>query len=640
MGSRLVIVSMSVLAFLGGAAALPAAAHEPSVTEFGTGLTLNSGPFGIVEGPGDKLWFTQNSASALGSFAIGGEAFDELTGLSLIGDARGIAEGPDGNLWVAEAAGGGKIARITPAGAITEFAAHEDPALSTYPVDITAGPDGNLWFVSQSPEFVGRITPAGVVTTFSLGLTPNSDLSSIAVGPDGNLWFTQSADPGQIGRISTAGVITEYSAGLTPNMAPSDITAGPDGKLWFTENADPGGIGRISTAGVITEFREGLTEDAGPRSIALGSDDALWFTESASPGAIGRITASGSITEHTLGLTPGGSPWFITAGPDGNMWFTGNADPGLIGRITVPPGVKTHAPQFVDQTSADLRAKIRPNAQDTSFYFDYGLTEELGSQSATASAGNGWDTDHFGIGLTELTAGATYYYRAVAANGAGVTTGDILSFKTKALSADKPDLADKRPDFAQSVVAAAKGGTIRFKPPGGRWSRVPVTGLEIPVGASVDTRDGRIRLTSVGRGGAMQAGSFGGGIFSVQQPRAALGRVDLRLRGGNFTVCRRLARRRAGGSSSPLATASYIRRERRRLWGRDSGGRFRTYGRHSQATVRGTRWLTVDHCDGTLTRVTDGAVVVRDFARNRRVVVRAGHSYFAPKRAQRARNRR
>ena len=73
----------------------------------------------------------------------------------------------------------------------------------------------------------------------------------------------------------------------------------------------------------------------------------------------------------------------------------------------------------------------------------------------------------------------------------------------------------------------------------------------------------------------------------------------------------------------------------RRLWGRDSGGRFRTHGRHSQATVRGTRWVTVDRCDGTLTRVTEGSVVVRDFVRDRRAIVRAGDSYLAKRRAAR-----
>jgi hypothetical protein len=48
--------------------------------------------------------------------------------------------------------------------------------------------------------------------------------------------------------------------------------------------------------------------------------------------------------------------------------------------------------------------------------------------------------------------------------------------------------------------------------------------------------------------------------------------------------------------------------------------------------VRGTRWVTVDRCDGTLTRVTEGAVSVRDKVRHRTVLVRAGHSYLAKSR--------
>jgi hypothetical protein len=47
------------------------------------------------------------------------------------------------------------------------------------------------------------------------------------------------------------------------------------------------------------------------------------------------------------------------------------------------------------------------------------------------------------------------------------------------------------------------------------------------------------------------------------------------------------------------------------------------------ATTRGTSWLTEDRCDGTLTRVTSGAVEVRDRVRGTTVLVRAGHSYLA-----------
>ena len=58
-------------------------------------------------------------------------------------------------------------------------------------------------------------------------------------------------------------------------------------------------------------------------------------------------------------------------------------------------------------------------------------------------------------------------------------------------------------------------------------------------------------------------------------------------------------------------------------------GRYRTNGSNSQATVRGTRWRTVERCDGTLTTVAEGVVVVRDLRTRRSVRVTAGHSYLA-----------
>jgi hypothetical protein len=64
------------------------------------------------------------------------------------------------------------------------------------------------------------------------------------------------------------------------------------------------------------------------------------------------------------------------------------------------------------------------------------------------------------------------------------------------------------------------------------------------------------------------------------------------------------------------------------LWG-SGKGRFRTKGKYSAATVRGTTWLTQERCDGTLTRVRSGTVSVRDLKRRKTVTVRAGRSYLA-----------
>ena len=61
----------------------------------------------------------------------------------------------------------------------------------------------------------------------------------------------------------------------------------------------------------------------------------------------------------------------------------------------------------------------------------------------------------------------------------------------------------------------------------------------------------------------------------------------------------------------------------------DNHGSFRTTGRYSAATVRGTVWSTSDRCDGTLTVVKRGTVDVFDKITRKTVTVHAGHSYLA-----------
>ena len=141
----------------------------------------------------------------------------------------------------------------------------------------------------------------------------------------------------------------------------------------------------------------------------------------------------------------------------------------------------------------------------------------------------------------------------------------------------------------------------------------------------IDTREGTVVLRVALPGGRTDRARFGGGMFTVRQNLRD--RVtELRLHGGSFARCNNARTMMLAFGTKPNP------RVVRRLWGQDRGGRFRTHGQNSIATVRGTRWLTEDRCDGTLTRVTEGAVEVRDRRTGRRVLVRAGQSYLAKKR--------
>jgi hypothetical protein len=145
----------------------------------------------------------------------------------------------------------------------------------------------------------------------------------------------------------------------------------------------------------------------------------------------------------------------------------------------------------------------------------------------------------------------------------------------------------------------------------------------IPVGSFLDTKRGTVELvTATARIGRTQSGQFSSGLFEVRQSRkrSAKGLTELRLKGGKFGKC--------GARGGRASAAQLSRRTVRRLRA-NAKGRFRTRGRGSAATVRGTVWTTTDRCDGTLTAVKRGRVAVRDFRRKRTVVVRAGKSYLA-----------
>ena len=110
-------------------------------------------------------------------------------------------------------------------------------------------------------------------------------------------------------------------------------------------------------------------------------------------------------------------------------------------------------------------------------------------------------------------------------------------------------------------------------------------------------------------------------LFQILQTRTARPITDLKLTGGSFRSCGKASARTARRKKLSPRTI-------RRLRG-DAKGRFRTRGRFAAATVRGTAWTMSDRCDGTLTKVRRGTVVVRDTRARRTIRVRAGKSYLA-----------
>jgi VCBS repeat protein len=171
------------------------------------------------------------------------------------------------------------------------------------------------------------------------------------------------------------------------------------------------------------------------------------------------------------------------------------------------------------------------------------------------------------------------------------------------------------PVAGKSVNVEPVSGTVKIKRPGRKRFVTLTDAAQIPVGSTIDTRRGRIAITAAQGKGKTATMDFYQGLFKLGQAK--------RSKLTTLTLTERLSCPKAG-----KANAAAKKKKKRRLWG-NGKGRFRTKGKHSAATVVGTKYLVQDRCSTTLTRVVRGRVKVRDFAKRKTVTVRAGKRYTA-----------
>jgi hypothetical protein len=168
-------------------------------------------------------------------------------------------------------------------------------------------------------------------------------------------------------------------------------------------------------------------------------------------------------------------------------------------------------------------------------------------------------------------------------------------------------------------VAPVSGKVLVRRPGTNRYVTL-TQGEQIPVGTTVDTREGRITITAAQGKGKTASADFFDGLFKLTQTKGSKPVTTLSL-------TERLSCPKGRASAAAKKTKT------RKLWG-DGSGAFRTRGQFSSATVRGTKWVVIDRCDGTLTRVARGVVTVRDFVKGKTVIVRAGKQYLARKKTK------
>jgi hypothetical protein len=216
-----------------------------------------------------------------------------------------------------------------------------------------------------------------------------------------------------------------------------------------------------------------------------------------------------------------------------------------------------------------------------------------------------------------------------ACSGTAPTCTLTISGNTSAVAAFKAKKAPPLPVANQSVIAGPVSGDVLYKKPGSSDFVPLTTGERLPEGTIIDADNGVVNIKAAEGNGKIDSANFWAGTFRIDQyayrPMVLFNTFTKAKKTlvTQLTLVADLACARASKASAGDDSAT----QKRRLWG-SGKGKFRTKGRYSSATVRGTKWYVEDSCAGTLTKVARGVVEVRDFVKAKTVVVRAGHSYF------------
>jgi hypothetical protein len=162
--------------------------------------------------------------------------------------------------------------------------------------------------------------------------------------------------------------------------------------------------------------------------------------------------------------------------------------------------------------------------------------------------------------------------------------------------------ATPRPLTGKRAVVKRVSGKIKLKLAGAHKSVALKGTRAIPMGSTIDASAGKVKVVTTKGGGKLQDGTFSKGAFKITQTKGSSPLTDLTLTGGDFSACPATAAGRLVHASRKRAV--------RRLFGH-AHGRFRSRGRHSSASVRGTKWDTIDTCAGTQTIDREGRVIAK-----------------------------
>ena len=520
------------------------------------------------------------------------------------------------------------------------------PAGSAGAVDVTVTTAGG----TSAASLADRYTYAGPPTVTGVSPTSGPTLGGTAVTITG----TNLDNPSAVKFGATnAAVVTPISATQIIAVAPAGSAGAQDVRV-----TTPGGTSATSSADRFTFVPPptvtGVSPSSGP--AAGGTSVTITGTDFTGASAVhfGASQAASFSVVNTTQITAtspaGAGTADVTVTTPSGTSATGAADQFTYDAAKIPPPpsspvVLTGAPSVHSSSAAALEGSVNPQGLATSAHYEYGLDSQFRASgpvydqsTPSQSVGSDFSSHTVVASLSGLVPNALYHVRLVATNSAGTTFGPDATFTTK------EDAPPPPPKLGGAFNVEPVKGLV-FVEINGKF--IPITEVrQIPNGAIINALHGTVALITAAGGSSTanvsqavktkskkpkakvttQKGTFGGAVFKVTQDHSGLATLSL-VEGANFAGAPTYASCQTHSVKATVAALS--KKTLQLLKGSDNHGKFRTKGRYAAATVRGTVWSIADRCDGTLTHVTRGTVVVSDLVRHKSITVRAGHSYLA-----------
>jgi hypothetical protein len=547
---------------------------------------------------------------------------------------------------------------------------------------------------SVGDSFTTLPNPPAVATNAATAVSQTTATLNATVNPNGATvstcqfqWGTTTrygnttACTQTVGSGASAVAVSANLTGLSPNTTyhyrilatnPGGTTDGTDQTFSTQATAPPTVV--TSSASGISQTQAMLNGTVNPNGGAITSCQFQWGANTnygnttACSQTVGSGTAPVAVSANLTGLSPNttyhyrilatnaggtssGTDQAFSTQPGSTVSGSGTGQ--TVTTQSGPPSpVITGAPAVTGPNGAAFSGSVNPDGLATTAYFQYGIP-----QSAQGPEGSGPTFTQFtpvqtvasdftshGVSASAsgLVPNEVYDVQLVATNSAGTAYGPVETFTTAT------NAAPPAPVLGKQVNVALVSGAVWIKPPPGKslgaagdnaalskgQGFVPLTeARQIPTGSEIDALHGSLRVVSnTGKIGKTQTATLAGGVFKVTQTRTGInkGVTDFTLQESAFQGAPTYATCKASYKAGDATIASLSSKTLQLL--KVSGhGKFKTTGRYSSATVRGTIYTVADKCNGTLTHVIRDTVLVDDFARHKTILLHAGQSYLAKK---------